>query len=144
VFKSPNSICIFLNYCCSSPGDQCRTGKPVLRLTLSEAASTQLLHVQVTLSHVQVTLSHVSAGNERRRLLHINLWLYTMYIIIVIFLLIIFRVCATFICGHQTRRKGNAGAIGVQNTEDYWFGSHFATRLVALHVRINKYFCCPN
>ena len=58
-----------------------------------------------------------------------------MYVIIVIFLLIIFRVCATFICGHQTRRKGNDGAIGVQNTEDYWFGSHFATRLVALHVK---------
>jgi len=55
-----------------------------------------------------------------------------MYIIIVIFLLIILRVCATFICGHQTRRKGNDGAIGVQSTEVYWFGRHFATRLSCL------------
>ena len=52
-----------------------------------------------------------------------------MHIIIVIFLLIIFRVCATFICGHQTRRKENDGAIGEHSTEDYWFGSRCATRL---------------
>lgn len=55
-----------------------------------------------------------------------------MYIIIVIFLLIIFRLCATFICGHQARRKGNDGAIGVQSTEDCWCGRHFATRLPCL------------
>jgi hypothetical protein len=46
-------------------------------------------------------------------------------------------------CGHQTKRKGNDWAIGEPSTEDYWFGSHFATRLPCL-LKKNKYFCCPN